>query len=70
MVKAKKIELYVTQVEYEAYDLVGQLCLPPNQVRCHVEHRKTKRDNPFYVVVIESADTLDRARAVRDRMFK
>jgi hypothetical protein len=65
----QKFELYVTTVEQEAYDLAGQLILPPHQVRSHVEHRTDKNGHPFYVVVVRSLEAWDRALAVRQRMF-
>jgi hypothetical protein len=62
-------ELYVTEVEQEAYDLGGQLCLPPNQVRNHVEHKADKYGKPYYVVIIESGESRDRAVRVRRKLF-
>jgi hypothetical protein len=60
-------EIYVTSVEQEAYDLGGQLALA--QVRSHVEPREDKNGQPFYVVMVEAPETMDRARAVRKKMF-
>jgi hypothetical protein len=61
-------EVYVTEVEQEAYDLSGQLTLA--QVRNHTEANTDKYGKPYYVVVIESPlEARDRAVAVRRRMF-
>jgi len=65
----KKLELYVTHVEQEAYDLGGQLCVPPVQVRSHVEPRQDKNGVSFWVVVVDAPEAWDRAVACRDRMF-
>jgi hypothetical protein len=62
-------ELYVTTVEQEAYDLAGQLIVPPNQVRSHVAHRTDKYGFDFYVVVVDAPEAMDRARVVRRKMF-
>jgi len=63
------LELYTTHVEQEAYDLGGQLSLPPWQVRNHMEARQDKHGRPYWVVVVESAEAWDRAVACRRRMF-
>jgi hypothetical protein len=62
-------EVYVTSDAIEASNLAGQLVLPPHQVRCHIDLRLDKHDCPFYVVVVEAAEAMERARAVRRRMF-
>lgn len=65
----KKRELYVTHVEQEAYDLGGQLCLPPNQIRNHVEPRQDVNGKPFWVVVVDAPEAWDRAVAFRRKVF-
>jgi hypothetical protein len=60
-------DIYVTEIEQEAYDLGGQLALA--NVRNHVEPKADKYGKPYYVVVIESTDARERAVAVRRQMF-
>lgn len=67
MTKTREIELYVTSVEQEAYDLGGQLCLA--QVRTHVAPRVDKHGAPFYVVFCDAPEAIDRAIKVRRQMF-
>ena len=61
------IEVYVTTVEQEAYDLGGQLCLA--NVRSHVAPRTDKHGAPFYVVYCDAPEAIERARKVRRTMF-
>jgi hypothetical protein len=61
------LEVYVTNVDQEAYDLSGQLALA--SVRSRVTVRRDKAGAVFYVVVVEAPEALDRARAVRRKMF-
>jgi hypothetical protein len=62
-------ELYVTPVEHEAYDLAGQISLPPTQARSHVEERKDDNGTPLYVVMVDAPEAVERARAVMRRML-
>ena len=62
--------LYVTYVEQEAYDLGGQLCLPPFQVRNHVESGQDKYGKPYWEVVLESGESWGRALQVRRKMLR
>lgn len=62
-----EVELYVTEVEQEAYDLGGQLALA--QCRSHVSAGTTVTGTPYWVVVLDAPEAYDRARAVRRKMF-
>jgi len=57
MIKKAKLDLFNTVVEQEAYDLAGQLVLPPNQVRCHV----IDSGNGSYTVRVDSPEAWGRA---------
>jgi hypothetical protein len=66
--KQNEAELYVTTVEQEAYDLGGQLALA--NVRSHVAEWVTDHgDRFYYVVMVDAPEAMDRARAVRKKMF-
>jgi hypothetical protein len=67
MTKTKDIELYVTSVEQEAYDLGGQLALA--SVRSAVINRDDVRGQRFYVVVVKAPEARERAKAIRRKMF-
>lgn len=60
-------ELYVTEAEQEAYDLGAQCAL--GNVRTHVEARMSQDGSPFYVVMVESLDAVERGRRVRRTLF-
>jgi hypothetical protein len=66
----KKLDLHITLVEKEAYDFAGQLCLPPHQIRCHVEHRKNFEDQPIYVIVVDATEAWERAVAIRRKKYR
>lgn len=66
----ESIELYVTESEQEAYDLAGQIILPPIQARSHVADKKDKYGKPYWVVYVDGGQqAYQRAKTVRVRMF-
>ena len=62
-------ELYVTDISHEAYELASRCWLLPNQARCHVVVRTDNNNTPFYVVIVNTPEAMDRARTVRRAMF-
>jgi hypothetical protein len=65
---AQKNELYVTNVEQEAYDMGGQLTLA--QVRSHVSCRTTNAGSPYWVVIVDADEAWQRGLKIREQMFK
>lgn len=69
MTKTREYELYATEIEQEAYDLGGQLTLPPANCRSYVSCREDKYGKPYYVVMVKAPEAVNRAIEVRKQMF-
>jgi hypothetical protein len=54
--------VFTTSIEVEAYDLAGQLILPPNQVRCHVRVRRDDVQPTMYDVIVDAPEAVTRAQ--------
>ena len=62
----KKIKLYSTSVEAEAYDLGERLTLA--KIRSHVEPQE-RNGGKLYAVMLDAPEMEERARAIRGEMF-